>query len=113
MNRTKDKPNKSELIRMANSLLDEEFSPLKPNLSTDQNREIDYDNREIKPEKRDVEIRDRGYWESELSETAPLKEGIIRRVSRFKKLPNSGLTPYEMMYGKQDDDYDILGKSLE
>lgn len=58
-------------------------------------------------------LREKGDWETELSEMAPLKNGLGRRVNRFKELPN-GLTPYEMMNGEQGlDDFDYIGKSLE
>ena len=57
-------------------------------------------------------LRDKGDWETELSETVPLKNRDERRVSIFSKLPN-GLTPYEIMYGKQDNDYDLMNKFLD
>ncbi len=74
-----------------------------------ENKLVNEDKKSIK--KLDA-LREKGDWETELSEVAPLKNRDEQRVSVLKKLPN-GLTPYEMMYGKQDNDYDILAKSLE
>jgi len=51
-----------------------------------------------------IEIRDKEDWEENISEFAPAKRTEEQRVSMFKKLKN-GLTPYEIMYGKQDDDF--------
>jgi hypothetical protein len=116
MNKRKDKINKKTLIDKAQSSLDEEFGSIEfneHNSDSPEDNEIYPKKESYKPEgNRYNKVRDKGDWESELSEIAPLKEGIGRRVGRFKQLPN-GLTPYEMMYGKQDNDYDILNKSLE
>jgi hypothetical protein len=113
MNKQKGKINKKTLIDLAHSSLDEEFGSIKPNSNVSEDNEIIPKNENYKPiGPRYNRVRDKGDWESELSEMAPLKEGIGRRVNRFKQLPN-GLTPHEMMYGKQDNDFDVLNKSLE
>jgi hypothetical protein len=109
----KDRINKKTLTEIAHSSLDEEFGPIELNSNVSEDNEITPKKENYKPVgPRYNKVRDKGDWESELSEMAPLREGIGRRVSRFKQLPN-GLTPHEMMYGKQDNDYDILNKSLE
>jgi hypothetical protein len=48
------------------------------------------------------EIRDKGNWEKGIEILNPIKRK--EQVSIFKKLSN-GLTPYEIMYGKQDNDF--------
>jgi len=90
---------KINLAKIVNSTVNEESD----SLEYDEERK---DEEEVK----NIEERDEGDWESELSDMAPLKGR--KRVSLSAQLPN-GLTPYEMMYGKQEDDYDIIGKSLE
>jgi hypothetical protein len=115
MNKIRKRITKKTLIDIASSSLDEEFGPIESNLniSETENTEMHPQKESYKPEgPRYNKLRDKGDWESELSEMAPLKERTGRRVSVFKKLPN-GLTPYEIMYGKQDNDYNILNKSLE
>ena len=113
MNKRKDKINKRTLIDRARSSLDEEFGPIEPALNVSKEDKINYEegNEQYKMgEKRDVEIRDKGDWECDISEITPPKK--VKCVSMFTKLP-SGLTPSEMMYGKKDDDHDYIAKSLE
>jgi hypothetical protein len=119
------KSNKGNLKNRVLTNLDKEFASFNAqesnsNISQENKNDPIKEYNEVNTKKVDYKlqgprynkVREKGDWEAELSETAPLREGIGRRVSRFKKLPN-GLTPYEMMYGKQDNDFDILNKSLE
>ena len=76
---------------------------------SDEDKQAKKDKKAIK--KLDA-LRNKGDWESEISDSAPAKDGTIRRVSMFARLP-SGLTPYEMMYGQQENDYNLLNKFLD
>ena len=108
---------KINLKNLVNSSLDEEFEltigSIEPisNVSEDNEINSDFKNKKYKPiGPRYNRVRDKGDWEIPLSDLVPPKGR--KRVGEFTKLPN-GLTPNEMMYGTQDDDYDIIGKSLE
>jgi hypothetical protein len=112
MNKRKDKINKRTLIDRAHSSLDEEFGPtIEPISNIPEDNEINPKKENYKPEgARYNKVRDKGDWECDISEVNPPKR--VERVSMFKKLPN-GLTPNEIMYGKQDNDRDYITKSLE
>ncbi|GEM_PF-6403405 len=53
-------------------------------------------------ENQSLDIREKGDWEKGIEILNPIKRK--EQVSIFKKLSN-GLTPYEIMYGKQDNDF--------
>jgi len=63
-----------------------------------------------KRESEEEEFKGDNNYEGESSETSFMKRK--ERVTIFKKLPNS-LTPYEIMYGKQENDQDYLNKFLD
>jgi len=111
MNKRKEKINKKKLIEIAQSSLDEEFGPIEFDPNIPEDNEINSKKVDYKPEgTRYNKVRDKGDWEVDISEINPPKR--VERVSLFKKLSN-GLTPNEIMYGKQDNDFDYLNKSLE
>ncbi len=105
MSKRKNKINKKTLLTLAESQLEEEFAPIEStsdsNISENNEIEIKKENyKQIEPLYN--KVRDKGDWEFDISEVTPLKK--VECVGLFKKLSN-GLTPYELMYGKQDNDF--------
>jgi hypothetical protein len=103
MNKIVKKLSKSKLIELANSSLDEELSPKKSNLNISKSDAI--------IDAQNMDIRDKGDWETDISESYPAKK-CKKRVGMFTKLPN-GLTPQEIMYGKVENDSNYFNKEPE
>lgn len=123
MDRIIKKSNKGNLKNSVILNLEREYEPLTMNSET---QEVNYEesNQEENNGNNNIEIDNINELEQDISEINPTKRRkganqlevismsrIKNRVNTSEKL-SSGLTPYEIMYGKQDDDFDYIDKSL-
>ena len=104
MNKQRNRINKKTLMNLAHSKLDEEFGPVEFNSTTPENFGVNYDDEKPKINLNEVktdEIREKGDWESSLSDLT-----LARKSKRVKvsTILSNGLTPYELMYGKRDNE---------
>ena len=123
MDRIIKKANKGNLKSNVIVNLEEEYRQVTMNSET---QEVNYEesNQEENKGNNNIEIDNVNELEQDISEINPTRRRkganqlevisisrIKNRVNTSEKL-SSGLTPYEIMYGKQDDDFDYIDKSL-
>ena len=95
MKRRQSKISKRNLIDRAHSDLNDEFGPTNISSTTEDNK-VNY------PEET-PNLKNQNMSNPVSADISQIGEEKVERVSIFTKLPN-GLTPYELMYGKIDDD---------
>ena len=117
------KANKGNLKSNVIVNLEEEYRQVTINSET---QEVNYEEGDQEEDKgnSNLEIENVNELEQNISEINPTRRRksanqlevisisrIKNRVNTSERLSN-GLTPYEIMYGKQDDDFDYIDKSL-
>jgi hypothetical protein len=125
MDRLIKEANKGNLRSALRNDPEEKYKQTAMNSEIENIREEE-NSQETDPDYRNLEIENPNELELDISEIIPTKRikksinslevisttRIKNRVNTFEKLSN-GVTPYEIMYGTQDDDFACLNRSDE